>query len=113
MIAAGTGFAELAIDNQEAHLLADAAADVAKHYDFLPDPRTQAWLNLAMVAGAIYGPRVWAISARKPGVAMRAASGAAADASPLAAPIVNGTQRPVQPVEDTVIDWAAMAAGRA
>jgi hypothetical protein len=52
---------ELALDENEAKLLADAVANVAKHYDFLPDPRTQAWFNLAMIAGPIYGMRFWAI----------------------------------------------------
>ena len=52
---------ELAIDENEAKLLADAVANVAKHYDFLPDLRTQAWFNLFMIAGPIYGMRIWAI----------------------------------------------------
>lgn len=49
---------ELAIDGEEAKLLADAIAEVGKHYNIAPDPVTQAWLNLSMVVGAVYGPRV-------------------------------------------------------
>jgi hypothetical protein len=52
---------ELALDENETKLLADAVANVAKHYAILPDPRMQAWFQLAMIAGPIYGMRFWAI----------------------------------------------------
>jgi hypothetical protein len=52
---------ELALDENEAKLLADAVANVAKYYHLIGDPITQAWFNLAMIAGPIYGMRFWAI----------------------------------------------------
>jgi hypothetical protein len=55
---------ELVLDEGEAKALADAAAKVAGHYNHTIDPRTVAWVNLAMVAGGIYGTRVFAIRAR-------------------------------------------------
>lgn len=56
---------ELAIDAQEAQMLAKASAAVAEHYDFIPDPKTQAWFNLVMVAGTIYGPRLFVIAGKR------------------------------------------------
>lgn len=52
----------LAIDPAEAKILADAVAELSKHYgDLVPDPKTQAWLNLAMILGTVYGPRGYLI----------------------------------------------------
>ena len=61
MMAAFLSVPELAIDEQEAALIASASAEVAKHYDIVPDPKTQAWINLAMALGAVYGPRAYII----------------------------------------------------
>jgi hypothetical protein len=55
---------ELALDDGESKALADAAQKVAAHYDHSMDPKTLAWVNLAMVAGGIYGTRIFAIRAR-------------------------------------------------
>jgi hypothetical protein len=56
---------ELVLAPAEARALSDATAAVAAHYDAMIDPRTAAWLNLAMVAGGIYGTRAMAIWGRK------------------------------------------------
>ena len=47
-----------AIDESEAERLAKAFENVAAQYNVTMDPRTQAWFNLALAAGSIYGPRV-------------------------------------------------------
>lgn len=47
---------ELSAD--EANELAKAAAKVQEQYDISLDPKTEAWLGLATVAGAMYAPRV-------------------------------------------------------
>ncbi len=56
---------ELVLAPAEARALSDATAAVAAHYDAILDPKTAAWLNLAMVAGGIYGTRAMAIWGRK------------------------------------------------
>jgi hypothetical protein len=63
----GAGFLkieELQIDEAEAKHLADAVAEVAKHYNVAVDPRTQAWANLCFAMGAVYGPRIVAYRIR-------------------------------------------------
>lgn len=86
---------EIAIDETEARALADATAEVAKHYDFLPDPKTQAWLNLAIIAGGIYGMRFWVIWNKPVQPAQPAPS------------IVPGTAAPT----DNIQQWPGMAPG--
>jgi hypothetical protein len=66
---------ELVLDESEAKALADASAKVAAHYNHTIDPRTMAWVNLAMVAGGIYGTRIFAIRARYKAAAAAAAVG--------------------------------------
>lgn len=55
---------ELAIDAKEAKSLADAAAKVASHYNHTIDPVKLDWARLLIVAGGIYGTRIFAIRAR-------------------------------------------------
>jgi len=55
---------ELDLDKSEAAHLAEAVAEVARHYPTTIDPRVMAWVNLTMVAGMVYGPRFYAIRAR-------------------------------------------------
>jgi hypothetical protein len=55
---------ELDLDKVEAANLAEAVAEVARHYPTTIDPKVLAWVNLTMVAGMVYGPRFWAIRAR-------------------------------------------------
>lgn len=65
MLAAITKTPELALDPSEANKLGAAIVGVQQHYDVLVDAKTMAWINLAMTAGAIYGTRIFAITARK------------------------------------------------
>jgi uncharacterized protein (DUF2236 family) len=49
---------ELAITEDEGKALAGAIAELQQHYNAVLDPKTQAWVNLAIVAGTVYVPRV-------------------------------------------------------
>lgn len=64
MLAGVTRVKELQLDPAEAKQLASAVAEVAKHYDLTADPKTIAWVNLAMTCGAVYGSRFVAIQFR-------------------------------------------------
>lgn len=55
---------ELQLEDKEAKALADAVVKVSAHYDHRISPKTVAWVNLAMIAGGIYGGRALAIRAR-------------------------------------------------
>ena len=55
---------ELALDPDEAKLMADAAAQVAAHYNHVMNPKVLAWANLAMVCGGVYGTRYAAVRMR-------------------------------------------------
>lgn len=44
--------------------MAEAIVKVSEQYDHAMNPKVLAWVNLAMVAGGIYGTRVVAIRAR-------------------------------------------------
>lgn len=56
---------ELALGEDDAHQMADAISAVNRHYQIrMFDAKTQDWLNLIMVAGAMYGSRVVAIRER-------------------------------------------------
>lgn len=84
---------ELEIDSKEAHSLSSAVLNVFDQYDFRPDPKTAAWINLGFVAGAIYAPRLWIIG-NKPKLA----------ASPEApSPVAAETAAPAATVNPTVI----------
>jgi len=56
---------ELELEKEEAKALADAVAAVARHYD-LPDlpQKTVDWVNLFIVLGSIYAPRIMAYKNR-------------------------------------------------
>ena len=56
---------DLELDKEEARRLAEAAAAVGEHYRIGLDPRKAAWVNLAAVAGSIYGPRIMAAAIRR------------------------------------------------
>ncbi len=55
---------ELALSEIEAAQLAGAISAVSEHYDFNIDPKTQAWVQLIICAGAIYAPRALRIRER-------------------------------------------------
>lgn len=54
----------LAIEKDEAEMLSEALKEVATAYDFkaILSPKTQALVDLALVAGTIYGPRLMLIA---------------------------------------------------
>jgi len=56
---------ELNLSDEEAAQFADAAVNVAKHYDVGASAKALAWTDLAMVAGSIYGVRVMQIMGRR------------------------------------------------
>lgn len=59
MIAAAVKAPELAIKEDEAKILASAVSEVSKYYDIGISEKAQAWTNLTMVCGAIYGPKIF------------------------------------------------------
>lgn len=58
IMAAFTGIEHLALDPTEAKTLSDGIMEVQRHYPIAIDPKTMAWVNLAVIAGSIYIPRV-------------------------------------------------------
>lgn len=55
---------EMALSEEESKQLADAVTRVSELYDMpLMDDKTLAWVNLAMVASSVYGPRAVAVIA--------------------------------------------------
>lgn len=65
MLAAATKCPELGISEMESKNLAEAAGKVMRHYDVQTTQKTLDWVNFAMVVGACYGPRVFAIGQRQ------------------------------------------------
>lgn len=64
MAAASFEAPELLLSPDEAATIADAAHNVSAHYNHAMDPKTLAWLNLAIAVGAVYGTRIFAIRNR-------------------------------------------------
>lgn len=71
---------ELNLSDEEAAEFADAAVNVAKHYDVGASAKALAWTDLAMIAGSIYGARVMTIYGR---VQAERRGGASARSGPL------------------------------
>lgn len=63
-IAMATNAPEMALEDDEAQLLAKATVPVLEQFQFVPDPRYAAVFGLLMAAGKIYAPRVYLIRAR-------------------------------------------------
>lgn len=59
----------LTLDDEESAKIAEAARNVARHYDIPLSPQQQAWAALAFVAGGIYAGKLAAYRALR---AMRA-----------------------------------------
>jgi hypothetical protein len=57
-VAQRVGQPALALDQTESRAIADAAANVAKHYDIPISPVYQAWLGLATTIGTIYMTKI-------------------------------------------------------
>jgi hypothetical protein len=60
-----TGTQELEIATKEAEMLAGAIAEVLAQHTIVVDPKLAAYINLMSVAAMVYGPRGYAIYARK------------------------------------------------
>lgn len=56
---------ELALDEQESALLAQAIKNVQDFYEIEASAEVMLWVNTIGICGAIYGPRVVAMYARK------------------------------------------------
>lgn len=65
MLAGITRTDELALSSDEAESLAGALATVNQFYQVEVAEKTLAWINLAQVAGMIYGTRLVAIRQRR------------------------------------------------
>jgi len=64
-IAGATKSPEFILEDLEAESLANATANVLREFDIRPDPKIEAIVGLVMVAGSIYGPRLYLINERK------------------------------------------------
>jgi len=58
------GLPELILTEKQAEQMAEALCDFSREYDWEPDPKVMATINLAATAGFIYVPKVAAIVAR-------------------------------------------------
>jgi hypothetical protein len=95
---------ELQLSEAEAKKLNDAVSDVMRFYtDMEIPPKVQAWLNLAMVGGMIYGPRFMAVSIRRKSRPKVAVPLSGAPESPRATP--------VQPSQSNVTPFRSPNAG--
>lgn len=56
---------ELRLEEEEAARLAAASQQVLAQYDVAVSPKAQAWIGLAMAAGAVYAPHVAAYGLRR------------------------------------------------
>lgn len=65
MLAGITKTPEFALEEYEAQKLAEAGANVAKHYNITASDKALAWTNLAFCMGSVYGARIAAIGMRK------------------------------------------------
>lgn len=58
----------LKLDEDEATQVAEAVANVGKHYDVPISPVTQAWVALGMTVGGIYAAKIAAIKLKNSNV---------------------------------------------
>lgn len=64
MMGSMLGMPEFFLSEKEADTLAEAVCDFAREYDFEPDPKVMAFVNLAAAAGIVYVPRVIKVAVR-------------------------------------------------
>lgn len=65
MLAGMTRTPEFALDQKEAKSVAEALANVSRHYDVSVSAKALDWTNLIMALGMVYGTRVFAIRNRR------------------------------------------------
>lgn len=65
MIASATKIEELTLEQSQGEALAQAIANVQRHYNVMVDPKTVDWIMLAQVSAIIYGPKIAAIRKRR------------------------------------------------
>jgi len=58
MLAGMVNVEELALEKEEAKMLAESVVEVGAFYNMEVPAKAAAWTNLIMVAGALYGPRI-------------------------------------------------------
>lgn len=89
MLAVGMQTPELALTEPESKAVAASIAEVQRHYPNAMDPKTLAWINLAMVLGGVYVPRGIVIARKRK---VRATTGVPIpEAAPVKAPAPNMT----------------------
>lgn len=64
-VAAKTKQELLALEPEESRTIAEAAANVAKHYNVPVNEKTAAWIGLVTAVGTIYGSKIAAIKLAK------------------------------------------------
>ncbi|MGH9436407.1 MAG: hypothetical protein ACRD22_00580 [Terriglobia bacterium] len=64
LIGSMLGMPELYLSEKEADQMAEAVCDFSREYDFEPDPKIMAAVQLLATAGIIYVPRVMKVAAR-------------------------------------------------
>lgn len=64
-LAALVNVRELELSEDEARKLSDASKEVLKHYPLGVSDKTIAWVNLAVIAGGVYGTRIMAYNVRR------------------------------------------------
>lgn len=64
MVGSMLGMPEFFLTEKEAEQMAEAVCDFAHEYDFEPDPKLMAIINLAATAGFIYVPKVIRVAVR-------------------------------------------------
>lgn len=64
-IASVSKLPELELDEEEARKVAVACDELARFYDVAPSAEVKLWLNFAGTMGAVYAPRIIAISIRR------------------------------------------------
>jgi hypothetical protein len=64
-VAAKTKQEALTLDDAESRVIAEAAANVAKHYNIPVNEKTAAWIGLATAVGTIYGAKIAVIKMNK------------------------------------------------
>lgn len=65
LLAAATKTPEIELSKEESAKLADATANVARHYNIRTQQKTMDWANLFIAMGVTYGPRAYMIRARQ------------------------------------------------